>query len=67
MGNDRKIHWKSWYKLTITKKKGWNGVSRLENFQLSYTSEARMEIVTRKGVASLQMFFSQIFSTVSFS
>ena len=27
VGNERKIHWKSWDKLSITKKGGWYGIS----------------------------------------
>ena len=34
MGNDRKIHWKSWYKLTIAKKKGGTRFRDLRTFNL---------------------------------
>lgn len=61
MRNERKIHWRSWDKLTIAKKKGGKGFRDLRAFNLAiYASQARMEIDARKGVAVIQVFFSPI-------
>ena len=51
VGNERKIHWKSWSKLSFPKKDGGMGFQELRSFNLAML--AGVETITRTRLTSL--------------
>ena len=48
VGNERKIHWRSWNKLTVAKKKGRMGFRDLRAFNLAMLTKKRWRLMQEK-------------------
>ena len=61
MGNDKKIHWKSWYKLTIAKKKGGTGFRDLRTFNLVKLAKQGWRLLQEKESLFYKCFSARYF------
>ena len=61
MGNERKIHWRSWNKLTDAKKKGGMGFRDLRAFNLAMLTKKRWRLMQEKESLFYKYFSARYF------
>ena len=59
MRNERKIHWRSWDKLTIAKKKGGKGFRDLRAFNLAMLAKQGWRLMQEKESLFYKCFSAQ--------